>query len=48
MKSNKITHTIAFFIIGLFTFVSSQAAGSKDSFYQRSGFTLSLAYEGEP
>ena len=25
MKSNKITHTIAFFIIGLFTFVSSQA-----------------------
>ena len=47
MKSNKITHTIAFFIIGLFTFVSS-CAGSKDSFYQRAGFTLSLAYEGEP
>lgn len=29
MKSNKITHTIAFFIIGLFTFVSSQAQEAK-------------------
>ena len=48
MKSNKITHTIAFFIIGLFTFVSSQAQEAKTLFYQRAGFTLSLAYEGEP
>ena len=45
MKSNKITHTIAFFIIGFCLFT---CAGSKDSFYQRAGFTLSLAYEGEP
>ena len=32
MKSNKITHTIAFFIIGLFTFVSSQAQEAKTLF----------------
>ncbi len=32
MKSNKITHTIAFFIIGLFTFVSSHAQEAKTLF----------------
>ena len=32
MKSNKITYTIAFFIIGLFTFVSSQAQEAKTLF----------------
>ena len=48
MKSNKITHTIAFFIIGSVYFCLFTGAGSKDSFYQRAGFTLSLAYEGEP
>ena len=32
MKSNKITYTIAFFIISLFTFVSSQAQEAKTLF----------------
>jgi len=44
MKSNKITH----FHHRLVYFCLFTCAGSKDSFYQRAGFTLSLAYEGEP
>lgn len=47
MKSNKITLAIVFFAIGLFSFTSLQAQEAKTFFYQYSGFTLSLTYEGE-
>ena len=46
MKSNHSYHRI--FHHRLVYFCLFTGAGSKDSFYQRSGFTLSLAYEGEP